>query len=57
MRFIGIDLKLEQIQRKINRIEDNKMDFRTDATWQNLRRQQDALYDMKRRQIEDAREL
>lgn len=57
MRNLGLDWKLEQIARQINKIEDKCIDYRHNRTWQDLRRKQDALYDMKRRQIEDAREL
>lgn len=57
MRNLGLDWKLEQIARQINKIEDKCIDYRNNRTWQDLRRKQDGLYEIKRRLIENEREL
>jgi hypothetical protein len=51
--YIEVEAKLLELQKKINKIEDEKSDFKNDEKWKKLRQQQDVLYDFKRQEIEE----
>ena len=51
--YIEVEQKLMELQKKINKIEDEDSDFRNNEKWKKLRQQQDALYDFKRQEMED----
>lgn len=53
--YINVDEKLVEIQKKINKIEDDDSDFASNKKWQELRNQQNVLYDFKRQEMEDER--
>lgn len=43
---------LDELQDKINKIEDEDENFRENKKWIKYRRQQDFIYDMKRKEME-----
>jgi hypothetical protein len=51
--YIEVEAKLLELQKKINKIEDEKSDFKNDEKWKKLRQQQDVLYDFKRQEMEE----
>lgn len=55
--YICVEDKLEEIQKKINKIEDEDSDFPKNEKWKELRHQQDMLYNFKRQEMEDDRTL
>lgn len=44
--------ELDELQDKINKIEDEDENFRENKKWIKYRRQQDLIYDMKRKETE-----
>ena len=50
-----LEYKLKEIQKKINKIEDEDSDFTKNEQWKQLRSQQDNLYDLKRQELENER--
>jgi hypothetical protein len=48
-----IEEELEEIQKKINKIEDEDSNYMQNEKWKILRHRQDGLYDLKRRELED----
>ena len=55
--YINVDDKLVEIQKKINKIEDDDSDFASNKKWQELRNQQDVLYELKRQEMGNDRTL
>jgi hypothetical protein len=55
--YIEVEQKLMELQKKINKIEDEDSDFRNNEKWKKLRQQQDMLYDFKRQDMEDERSM
>lgn len=55
MYIVDIDKKLEDIQNKINKIEDDDSDFSKNKKWKELREEQDFWYKIKKQEIEDDR--
>ena len=53
MYIVGIDEKLEDIQKKINKIEDDDSDFSKNKKWKELREEQDFWYKIKRQEMEE----
>lgn len=51
--YIEVEQKLTELQRKINKIEDEDSDFIKNDKWKRLRQQQDALYDFLRQEKEE----
>lgn len=57
MYIEDVEDELEEIQKKINKIEDEDSDFSKNKKWKELRSRQDALYEFKRQELEDERSL
>ncbi len=55
MWYIDVDEKLEELQLKINKIEDKDPNYRENKKWILYRHQQDLLYEFKRQEMEDGR--
>lgn len=53
--YLDVNRKLDEIQKKINKIEDDDSDFSKNPKWQELRNQQDVLYEFKRQEMENDR--
>ena len=53
MYIVDIDEKLENIQKKINKIEDDDSDFSKNKKWKELREEQDFWYKIKKQEIEE----
>lgn len=51
--YIEVEAKLKELQRKIDKIEDEDSNFAKNDKWKQLRGQQDALYEFKRQEMED----
>jgi hypothetical protein len=51
--YIVVEEKLRELQRKIDRIEDEDSNYTQNDKWKKLRQQQDALYDFKRQELEE----
>lgn len=51
--FIWVEDKLKDLQKKIDKIEDEDSNYTKNEKWKKLRQQQDVLYDFKRQEIED----
>jgi hypothetical protein len=51
--YIEVEAKLMELQRKIDKIEDQDSNFTQNEKWKKLRQQQDTLYDFKRQEIEE----
>lgn len=51
--YIEVEAKLMELQRKIDKIEDQDSNFTQNEKWKQLRNQQDALYDFKRQEMEE----
>lgn len=51
--FIWVEEKLKDLQRKIDKIEDEDSNYTQNEKWKKLRQQQDVLYDFKRQEMED----
>ena len=57
MYIVDIDEKLRDIQKKINKIEDDDSDFSKNKKWKELREEQDFWYKIKKQEMEDERSL
>lgn len=55
MYIVDIDKKLEDIQDKINKVEDDDSDFSKNKKWKELREEQDFWYKIKKQEMEDDR--
>ena len=53
MYIVGLDEKLEDIQKKINKIEDDDSDFSKNKKWKELREEQDFWYKIKKQEMEE----
>lgn len=53
MYIIGLDEKLRDIQKKINKIEDDDSDFSKNKKWKKLREEQDFWYKIKKQEMEE----
>jgi hypothetical protein len=51
--YIEVEEKLRELQRKIDKIEDQDSNFTQNEKWIKLRQQQDTLYDFKRQEMEE----
>lgn len=51
--YIEVEEKLIELQRKINKIEEEDSDYTQNEKWKMYRQQQDTLYDFKRQEIEE----
>lgn len=50
--YIQVEDKLIELQKKIDKIEDEDSDYTKNKKWIELRQQQDMLYEFKRQEIE-----
>lgn len=57
MYIVDIDEKLRDIQKKINKIEDDDSDFSKNKKWKELREEQDFWYKIKKQEMEDERSM
>ena len=55
MWYIDVDEKLEELQSKINKIEDKDTNYRENKKWILYRHQQDLLYEFKRQEMDNGR--
>ena len=55
--YIDVEYKLIELQKKIDKIEDEDSNFTQNEQWKKLRGQQDALYEFKRQELENERSL
>lgn len=55
MWYIDVDEKLEELQSKINKIEDKDPNYRENKKWILYRHQQDLLYEFKRQEMDNGR--
>lgn len=55
--YIEVEAKLLELQKKIDKIEDEDSNYTKNEKWIKLRQQQDMLYDFKRQEMEDERSL
>lgn len=51
--YIEVETKLNELQKKIDKIEDEDSNFTHNEKWKKFRQQQDALYDFKRQEMEE----
>lgn len=51
--FIVVEEKLRELQKKIDKIEDEDSNYTKNEKWIKLRQQQDTLYDFKRQEREE----
>lgn len=51
--YIEVEEKLIELQRKINKIEEEDSDYTQNEKWKKYRQQQDTLYDFKRQEMEE----
>ena len=51
--YIEVEEKLIELQRKINKIEEEDSDYTQNEKWKMYRQQQDTLYDFKRQEMEE----
>ena len=51
--YIAVEDKLIELQKKIDKIEDEDSDYTKNEKWIKLRQQQDLLYEFKRQEMED----
>lgn len=53
MYIVDIDEKLRDIQKKIDKIEDDDSDFSKNKKWKELREEQDFWYKIKKQEMEE----
>lgn len=51
--YIQVEDKLIELQKKINKIEDEDSNYTKNEKWIKLRQQQDLLYEFKRQEMEN----
>ena len=51
--YIQVEDKLIELQKKIDKIEDEDSDYTKNEKWIKLRQQQDLFYEFKRQEMED----
>lgn len=51
--YIQVEDKLKELQKKIDKIEDEDSGYTTNEKWIKLRQQQDTLYDFMRQEKEE----
>lgn len=51
--YIQVEDKLKELQKKIDKIEDEDSNYTTNEKWIKLRQQQDTLYDFMRQEKEE----